>query len=116
MDKRATYSVLSSFSGPLSSHTGTVLGVAGKPTNRNLTLSFFLKNFLKILFIYLFIFRERGREGEREGEKHQCVVAVHAPYLGTWHAAQEYTQTENQSGDFLVSRPMLNPLSYTSQI
>ena len=32
-------------------------------------------------FIYLHL--ERGRDGEREGEKHQCVVASHAPLLGT---------------------------------
>ena len=36
----------------------------------------------------LFIFIERGREGEREGETHQCVVASHAPLLGTWSTTQ----------------------------
>ena len=68
--------------------------------------------FLKILLI----FREVKGGRKRRRETSVCGCLLHAPYLGTWHAAQEYTQTENQSGDFLVSRPMLNPLSYTSQV
>ena len=54
-------------------------------------------------FIYLFIFKERGREGEgeEEGDNHQCVVASRVPPTGDL--------------DPLVHRPVLNPLSHTSQ-
>ena len=70
--------------------------------------------FFKKIF-YLFIFRERRREGEREGEKHQCVVALACPSLGIWPATQACALTGYQTGDPLVCRPVLNPLSYTSQ-
>ena len=39
------------------------------------------------------------REGEREGEKHQCVVASHAPPLGTWPATQACALTRNRTSD-----------------
>ena len=61
------------------------------------------------------IFREQGREGEREGEKHQCVVAPHVPHLGTWPATQACALTGNWTSDPLALRPVLNPLSHTSQ-
>ena len=67
-------------------------------------------------FIYLFIyFREREREGEREGEKHQCVVASRATPCRTWPATQARALTGNQTGDPLVRRLALNPLSHTRQ-
>ena len=71
---------------------------------------------IKIFFKkYLFIFREE-REGEREGEKHQCVVASPAPPPpGTWPAAQVCALTGNQTSDPLVLRPVVNPLSHSSQ-
>ena len=37
------------------------------------------------------------------------------PLLGIWPTTQSCALTENQTGDPLVHRPMLNPLSYTSQ-
>ena len=67
------------------------------------------------LRFYLFIFRQSGREGEREEEKHQCVVASHVPQLGIWPATQACALTGNQTGNPLVRRPVLNPLSHTSQ-
>ena len=77
-------------------------------------------------FIYLFIFRERGREGGREGEKHQHAretsirnINVWLPLtgsqLGTWPAPQACALTGTQTGDLSVCRPVLNPLSHTSQ-
>ena len=73
----------------------------------------FLKRF------YLFIFRERGKEGEREREKHQGVVASHVPPRGDLArnpgATQACALTGNRTGDPLVHRPVLNPLSYASQ-
>ena len=37
------------------------------------------------------------------------------PQLGTWPAAQACALTGNQTGDLLVHRPVLNPLSRTRQ-
>ena len=62
---------------------------------------------------YLFIFREGT--GGREGEKHQCVIASHVPLTGTWSEIQTCTLTGNQTGNTLVRRPALSPLSHTSQ-
>ena len=73
-----------------------------------LITSVFFKRF------YLFVFRERGREGERKEEKHQCVIAS-GPKLGTCPATQACALTGNQTGDPLILRPLLNPLSYISQ-
>ena len=70
--------------------------------------------FCLFLRFYLFIFREGGRE-EQEGEKRQCAVASHAPLLGTWPATQACALTGNRTSDLLVCRPVLNPLSHTSQ-
>ena len=37
------------------------------------------------------------------------------PLLGTWPATQAYALTGTRSGDPLVQRPALNPLSHTNQ-
>ena len=66
--------------------------------------------FLKILFIF-----ERGREGEREGEKHQCVVTPPMTPTRDLAATQACTPIRNRTGNPLVHRPVLNPLSHTSQ-
>ena len=68
--------------------------------------------FFKILFIF---FRERGRERERDGEKHWLVASCTCPQLGTWPTTQACALTGNQTGDLTVHRPMLNPLSHTTQ-
>ena len=78
-------------------------------------LSLIFKNIFKT-FISLLIFRQRGREGEREREKHQCVVASHAPLKGTWSTTQACALTENRTGDPLVHRPALNPLSHMGSV
>ena len=49
--------------------------------------------FLNKDFIYLFL--EKGEGGRKKGEKHQCVVASHAPQLGTWPATQVCALTGN---------------------
>ena len=59
------------------------------------------------------LFRERGREGEREGEIHQCVVVCHVP--STEDLACNPGMCHDWECDPLVSRPVLNPLSHTSQ-
>ena len=50
-----------------------------------------------------------------EGEKHQCVVASHVLPAGNWPATQACAQTGNRTGDPLLRRLALNPLSHTSQ-
>ena len=64
--------------------------------------------------IYLFIFIERGREGERVGNINVW-LSLACPLLGTWPTTQACALTGNQTGDPLVHRPKLNPLSHTSQ-
>ena len=68
----------------------------------------FLKRF------YLFIFRESGREGEKERNINVWLPLMHSQ-LGTWPATQTCALTGNWTSDPLVCRPVLNPLSYTSQ-
>ena len=64
----------------------------------------------------LFIFRERGRQGERERERNINVwLPLARPLLGTWPATEACALTRNPTGDPLVHRPALNPLSHTSQ-
>ena len=65
----------------------------------------------KILLIY---FTQRGREQERERHINMWLPLTH-PLLGTWPATQACDLTGNPTGDPLVCRPVLNPLSYTSQ-
>ena len=53
-------------------------------------------------------------EKERERIIHVWLPLTH-PLLGTWPATQACALTGNQSGDPLVHRLALNPLSHTSQ-
>ena len=69
---------------------------------------------LSFLRFYLYIFRERGREGEGGGEN-IYQLPLTCPLLGTWPATQASTLTGNRTGDRLVHRLVLNPLSHTSQ-
>ena len=73
---------------------------------------FFHKLFFKDI---LLISREMGRVGEREGKKHQCVVASCVPPTGDLAHNPGKSLTRNRTGDPLAHRPVLNPLSHTSQ-
>ena len=55
-----------------------------------------------------------GRKGERERNINVWLPLMH-PHLGTWPTTQACALTGNQTGDPLVRRPELNPLSHTSQ-
>ena len=70
--------------------------------------------FLKILFIYLFLDREEGRKKERE-RNINVWLPRRCPLLGTWPTTQACALTRNRTGDPLVHRLALNPLSHTSQ-
>ena len=74
---------------------------------------YFIDNNIFKEFIYLF-FRERGREGERE-RNINVWLPLARPQLGTWPATQACALAGNRTSDTLVHRPVLNPLSYTSQ-
>ena len=67
-------------------------------------------SFLLILFI---LFLDRGREGEREGNINVW-LPLELPLLGAWPATQVCALTRNQTGDPLVCRQALSPLSHTS--
>ena len=73
-------------------------------------MSFFL--FKKRFYLFL----ERGEEKEKERERNINVwLPDTCPLLGTWPATQACVLTGNRAGDPLVHRPVLNPLSYSSQ-
>ena len=67
--------------------------------------------FFKILFIFD---RQEGREGERERNINVWLPVAGIP-LGTWPTTHTCALTGNQTHDPLLLRPVLNPLSYTSQ-
>ena len=62
----------------------------------------------------LFIFRGEGREKERKRNISVWLPLTH-PLLGTQSTTQACALTGNRTGDPLVHRPALNPLSHTSQ-
>ena len=70
--------------------------------------------FFKKDFIYLILDRGEGREKERE-RNINVWLPLSCPLLGTWPTTQTCAQTGNQTGNPLVCRPALNPLSHTSQ-
>ena len=61
-------------------------------------------------FIYLF-FRQRGRE-----RNINVWLPLAHPLLGTWLTTKTCTLIGNWTGDSLVRRLALNPLSHTSQV
>ena len=70
-------------------------------------------DFLKKIFYF---FLERGEVKEKERESNIDVwLLLTCPFLGTWPSTQACALTGNWTGDSLVCRPALNPLSYTSQ-
>ena len=66
-------------------------------------------------FIYLFLERREGREKERERNINVWLPLMHPP-RGTWPATQACALTGSRTGDPLVHRLVLNPLSHTSQV
>ena len=66
------------------------------------------------MFLYLFLERREGREKERERNTNVWLPLVR-PLLETLLATQAGALTGNQISDPLVHRPVLNPLSHTSQ-
>ena len=65
------------------------------------------------LHLSIYLSREEGR-GERERNINVWLPLVR-PLLGTWPETQACALTGDWTGDPLVWRPALNPLSHTSQ-
>ena len=61
-----------------------------------------------------FLEREERKEKERERNIHVWLPLA-CPLLRTWPATQACALTGNRTSDPLVRRPVLNPLSHTSQ-
>ena len=74
---------------------------------------FLVSFFFFFLRFYLFIFRGKVRKGGRKRGRETSVSGCFSccPLLGTWACAL----TGNRIGNLLLHRPVLNPLSYTSQ-
>ena len=68
----------------------------------------------KKLRFYLFL--ERGKGREKESERNINVwLSLACPLLGTWPTTQACALTGNLTSNPLVHRPVVNPLSHTSQ-
>ena len=70
--------------------------------------------------IYFFkdhlLFLDRGEGREKERERNVSVwLPLMCPPLGTWPVTQARALPGNRTGDPLVCRPELNPVSHTSQ-
>ena len=87
--------------------------------------NFNLSTSLPTLFIFhilnvLLLLERGGREKERERNIRYWCVRIHRlsmsyPQLGTWPLTQACALTRNRTSDLSVCRPVLNPLSQTSQ-
>ena len=65
-------------------------------------------------FIYLFLERGEGKEKGRERNINVWLPPA-CPLVGTWPATRACALTGNQTGNPLVCRRALNPLSHTNQ-
>ena len=74
-----------------------------------------LKQNFKKDFIYLFLERGEGREKEREKNIDADQLPLIYPQPGTWPTTQACALTGNRTSDLSVCRPVLNPVSHTSQ-
>ena len=79
---------------------------------RFVTFGIYYKNSLKILFIYF----KREEKGGRKRERDINVwLPLTCPHPGAWPATQAGALTGNETGNSLVCRLALNPLSHTNQ-
>ena len=81
--------------------------------NTELILLLLCINFTYLLLLLFIIIIEKGRE--KEERNINVWLPLGWPLLGTWHTIQACGPTGNPTGDPLVHRLVLNPLSHTSQ-
>ena len=68
------------------------------------------------IFNKMYLFLERGEGSDKERERNINVwLPLTCPLLGTFPATHACAPTANPTGDPLICRPALNPLSHTSQ-
>ena len=67
-----------------------------------------------IFKIFIFTYFEREKEGGRDGNINVWLPLMR-PLLGTWPATQACALTGNRTGDPLICRSAINPLSYSNQ-
>ena len=72
--------------------------------------------FLSCLFFKFYLFLEKEREWEKEGEKHQCVVDSHMAPTGDLACKPGMCPDWESNRQPFGSQPVLNPLTYTSQV
>ena len=72
------------------------------------------KSFLISFFKILFLERGEGKEKQRKRNSNVWLPLVH-PHTGTWPASQACALTGNPTGNPLVHRQTLNPVSHLSQ-
>ena len=77
-------------------------------------MNLYQREITDVYFIYLLLERGQGREEERERNINVWLPLTH-PLLGTWSTTQACALTGNRTGNNLVCRLVLNPLSHTSQ-
>ena len=71
----------------------------------------FYYSFIKDFYLFL----ERGEVREERERNINWLLPLACLQVGTWPATQAWVLSGNRTGDLLVHRLMLNPLSHTSQ-
>ena len=89
---------------------GTLIS-SGVPCN----ISGFIFIVISIFKIFIYLFLERGKGGRKRERNTNVWLPLSHLLLGTWPATQACSLTGNWTGNPLVCRPALNPLSHTSQ-
>ena len=77
--------------------------------------SIFIDVRVNIILKAFYFFLEAGREVEREGERRQSICCLSHAQPWTWPTTQACPLPGNRTGNPLVHRLVLSPLSYTSQ-
>ena len=70
---------------------------------------------LVFFFLRFYLFLERGEGREKRGRETLMCGCLTCPLLGIWPETQASALTGNQTSNPQVLRPVLHPLSHTSQ-
>ena len=77
----------------------------------------YFPSFIFILFFkrFIYLYLDRGEGRKKEERNINVWLPLTRPILGTRPSTQACSLTENWTSDTLVRRPVLSPLSHTSQ-